>query len=428
MTKRSTNKKTKNPVSGGIAGILGALVLVIAALIFALTGTDLTGGTLSGTATKVSVTRVNTVAAPTGIATLKPAATVVQTTASSATTIAGGVQQLSLLNALGYQKDFWRVYFTQAMSSSNRAMWRGGIEDELARSIGEVRSTLDIAAFEWESAVLTQAVLDAVARGVKVRMVVDNEHTLDDPNTTIGEIEFAGVPIVNDDRSGLMHDKFMIMDGLTVWLGSMNYQPNDLFRNNNNVLMLRSRQAAEVYTAEFEEMFTQKKFGVTSPISNTGNFTQSGTNIQVYFAAENPVMARIIDEVNLAKTQVRFLAFSFTDFDLAKAMLDRAAAGVGVSGVFETTGSLTQASELRTLYCAGLPVFQDGNPGVLHNKVVIIDGETVISGSFNFSSNATNSNDENLIIIKNKDIAQLYLQEWERIRAIAKAPTKITCQ
>jgi phosphatidylserine/phosphatidylglycerophosphate/cardiolipin synthase-like enzyme len=191
--------------------------------------------------------------------------------------------------------------------------------------------------------------------------------------------------------------------------------------------MLRSVQAAQVYTGEFEEMFTQKRFGKTSPKTPTGNFNQSGTNIQIYYSGENEVLARIIDEVNKAQSQIRFAAFSFTDYDLAKAMMDRAAAGVGVSGVFETTGSETSASEMRTLYCAGIPVFQDGNPGVLHHKFIVVDSETVITGSFNFSSNAVNSNDENLVIIKNADIAALYLQEWDRVRSIARAPSRITC-
>jgi phosphatidylserine/phosphatidylglycerophosphate/cardiolipin synthase-like enzyme len=420
MAKKSS--KSKTPTQSPLTIILGALAMVIAAIVFATTGVDLTGGTLSNTsATVVQATVAPNTTKPT--ATTAPATTVATTAPST-----GNVQTIAnLTNALGYKKDFWRVYFTVPVGSNDKSKWKGGVEDELAAAIGQAQRTLDIVAYEWESHVMTDAVLAALQRGVKIRMVVDDEHGLNNVDTTLGEIEAAGIPIVNDNRSGFMHNKFIIIDGLTVWTGSMNYQPNDLFRNNNNVIMLRSKQAADTYLAEFEEMFTQKKFGKTSPKTNTANYTQDGTSIQILFSGENDVIPTMINEINNAKTQIRFMSFSFTDFDLAKAMLDRSAAGVGVSGVFETTGSLTEASELKTLYCAGIPVFQDGNPGVLHNKVIIIDGETVISGSFNFSSNAVNSNDENVIIIKNKDIATLYLQEWERIKSIAKAPTKVTC-
>jgi phosphatidylserine/phosphatidylglycerophosphate/cardiolipin synthase-like enzyme len=74
------------------------------------------------------------------------------------------------------------------------------------------------------------------------------------------------------------------------------------------------------------------------------------------------------------------------------------------------------------LYCAGVPVRQDGNPRTFHHKVFVIDDETVISGSFNFSENAVKSNDENVIIVANGDIATQYLGEFERRWAEANDP------
>jgi phosphatidylserine/phosphatidylglycerophosphate/cardiolipin synthase-like enzyme len=429
----SGSRRPKGKGPGGspniLTAILGALAVLVAAVIFAVTGVDLTGGNLSNQGIQVDVTRVATEAPTLPPATPLPATAAPTIAAGTSAASVGipGISTLNVTNALGYSKDFWRVYFTVPLRTTNRSEWRGGIEAELVNAINQVQRTLDITAYEWESQAMTDAVLAAVERGVQVRMVVDDEHSLENPDSTLTELEAAGVPIVDDNRTGFMHNKFMVMDGLIVWTGSMNYQPNDMFRNNNNVIMLRSVQAAQVYTGEFEEMFTQQRFGKTSPKTPTGNFNQNGTNIQIYYSGENDVLVRIIEEVSKAQTQIRFAAFSFTDYDLAKAMMDRAAVGVGVSGVFETTGSETAAAELRTLYCAGIPVFQDGNPGVLHHKFIVIDGETVITGSFNFSSNAVNSNDENLIIIRNADIAALYLQEWDRVRSIARAPSRITC-
>jgi phosphatidylserine/phosphatidylglycerophosphate/cardiolipin synthase-like enzyme len=414
-TAKSTRSSGASSSGGGrniFGSILAGLGMIVAFVVFAITGVDLSGGQLSNNSTTQ----------------LPP--DVVLTAVPDLGNAPIGNEQSRVINlpfATGVSRDFWRIYFTVPSPSIARGQWAGGIEDELVTAINQTQRTLDIAAFEWESTKMTNAVLSAFNRGVAVRMVLDDEHAFESEDSTLAPLIEAGIPMVNDARSGFMHNKFMVIDGIIVWTGSMNYQPNDLFRNNNNVIVLRSRQAAEVYTAEFNEMFDLKRFGKTSPRENTANFNQNGTNIQVYYASENEVMPVIINEVNQAQQSIRFMSFSFTDFDLAQAMLTRSQAGVGVSGVFETVGSQTEASEMTYLFCNGVTVFQDGNPGILHNKVIIIDGQTVISGSFNFSSNAVNSNDENVVIIKNREIAQLYLAEWERIRSIARVPTKVNC-
>jgi len=95
---------------------------------------------------------------------------------------------------------------------------------------------------------------------------------------------------------------------------------------------------------------------------------------------------------------------------------------VDVTGIFETRGSETEFSELPPMYCAGLPVRQDGNPSTFHHKVIVIDGQILITGSLNFSNNADESNDENVVILNNPAIAAQYLQEFERRWVEAKQP------
>jgi phosphatidylserine/phosphatidylglycerophosphate/cardiolipin synthase-like enzyme len=258
-------------------------------------------------------------------------------------------------------------------------------------------------------------------------MVADNEHTIEDSDSTIQQLINAKIPVVYDNRTPFMHDKFMIMDSSVVWTGSTNYTVNDVYRNNNNMLMLRSRRAVETYQAEFNEMFLDKSFGPRSPAANTANYQQDGIPIQIYFASENPVMDYIITEVKAARSSVRFMTFSFTYDDLANAMLDKAKQGVKVEGIFEQRGSETQFSELRPMFCAGLDVRQDGNKFTMHHKVFIIDNQTVITGSFNHSDNAVKSNDENVVIIKDPDLAAQYNAEYERLKASATKPTKLTC-
>lgn len=393
------SNKGKN--SGGnslVSIVLGGAVLIIGILIYAVTGVDFLG-VLNGD---------DTSSAPSD-----PPPALVAT---------GDVSPLEVGLGLGAEKDFWQVYFTSPSNSRDRSQYTNGVDVPLASVIGEVQNTLDIAAFELNNEVITQAILDAHERGVQVRMVVDDEHVLEDDDSTIAELQLAGVPIVDDSRSALMHNKFLIMDGLAVWTGSMNLTVNGVYRNNNNAIFLRSAEAVRTYQAEFDEMFLRGEFGRRSDPSNTANYTESGTPIEIHFASENEVVEALIRTISTAQSQIRFMTFSFTRDDLGQALLAEAESGVDVEGVFETTGSQTRFSEMGRLFCAGLPVFQDGNNGVLHHKVFIIDGQTVITGSFNYSNNAVENNDENVVIIRDPDLANLYLQEYERIKSIARTP------
>jgi phosphatidylserine/phosphatidylglycerophosphate/cardiolipin synthase-like enzyme len=150
--------------------------------------------------------------------------------------------------------------------------------------------------------------------------------------------------------------------------------------------------------------------------------TIDGTPVRILFAAEDDVADQLVPLLESAQSSIRFMAFSFTHDEMGAAVLARAQAGVDVMGIFETRGSETEYSELPALYCAEVPVRQDGNKNTFHHKVFVIDDKTVVTGSFNFSANANDSNDENLVIITNSDIAALYLQEFERRWAEAGEP------
>lgn len=395
--------KKKQSSKSGPSLIIGIIVVVVGFIFSAVTGVDIlslldSGGDTSGN-TEVTAPRTTT----------------------------GNFTEIDIPLGLGYQGDFWQLYFTTPLNSRDRSQYVGGVDTELAAAINATQNTLDIAAFEMNNEVITEAIADAHARGVTVRIVTDDEHGIEDDDSTLIELELAGIPIVNDDRSALMHNKFMLMDGITLWLGSMNYTMNGVYRNNNNAISLRSRRAVEVYQAEFNEMFERHEFGIRSDDSNTGDFSQDGVPIQIYFASENEVIDALLAEIGNAQSTIRFMTFSFTRDDLGEAILERAEAGIDVQGVFERLGSETQYAEMPRLLCAGLDVRQDGNNGILHHKVFIIDETTVITGSFNYSNNAVQSNDENVLIIRDADIAALYMDEFLRVQSIAVAADDIEC-
>lgn len=337
------------------------------------------------------------------------------------------VEVIDIPLGYGFSSSFWEVYFTIPSNTRDRSQYVGGIDTQLASAIDATQYTLDVAAFELNNEVITEAILNAHERGVQVRIATDDEHGLEDDDSSIVELELAGIAIVDDDRSALMHNKFMIMDSQTLWMGSMNYTMNGVYRNNNNAIALHSPQAVAIYQAEFNEMFQGEEFGPRSDDSNTGNFVRDGVPVQIYFASENDVVSALLGAINSATSNIRFMTFSFTRDDLGEALLAQAEAGIDIEGLFETTGSETRFSEMPRLLCAGLDVRQDGNNGILHHKVFVIDGETVITGSFNYSNNAVESNDENVLIIREPAIARLYLDEFERLKSIARVPDDIDC-
>jgi phosphatidylserine/phosphatidylglycerophosphate/cardiolipin synthase-like enzyme len=276
---------------------------------------------------------------------------------------------------------------------------------------------------------VAEALIAAQARGVEVQWVTDDEHGIEaDEEEGHGQfalLEQAGSEIKDDQRSALMHNKFWIFDNQTVWTGSTNITANGNFRNNNNVIVLDSAEVAAIYEREFAEMWAGE-FGPTSSSTvETQSTTIDGTPIQVLFAAEDEVATQLVPLLENADNSIRFMVFSFTLDEMGAALRRGAAAGVDVRGIFETRGSETEYSEMPALYCAGVPVRQDGNPGTFHHKVFVIDDQMVITGSFNFSNNADSSNDENVVIINNSDIAEQYLEEFERRWAEASEPDAV---
>jgi phosphatidylserine/phosphatidylglycerophosphate/cardiolipin synthase-like enzyme len=300
------------------------------------------------------------------------------------------------------------------------------IEYRLIEKINDADSSLHGAFFEFDLQSVADALINAHNRGVDVSLIYDNEHTDSDPQ--MAEMIKAGIKAVPDERSAYMHNKFLVVDNQCVWTGSFNLTVNAAYKNNENAFYLCNQSLADNYQTEFSEMFTGE-FGPSSP-SNTPNpnISVGELNIQSYFAPEDNVSEKIVSAVSKSQTSIHFLAFSFTDDSVGQEMLNRQSNGVSVSGIFESRGANTDSSQCKTLLRSGADIHLDGNPYTLHEKVIIIDGKTVIFGSYNFSSNADKSNDENLLIIENPEFAQLFEKEFQARLAESISLSGKTCE
>jgi phosphatidylserine/phosphatidylglycerophosphate/cardiolipin synthase-like enzyme len=330
---------------------------------------------------------------------------------------------------------WWQVYFTDPLTINDPNNYAGSIEGKLIDSINAAQSSIHIASFEFDLTPVAEALIAARQRGVDVRWVTDDEYGLEadlDPgHGQFARLQNAGIEVRSDSRTALMHNKFWIFDGKILWTGSTNITKNGVFVQDNNTIVFSSPELAAIYEREFQEMW-DGNFGPKSPSQlNEQSVTVNGVPVQVIFTSEDPALeTAIIPLVRTATSSIRFLAFSFTDYPLAEAMIQRSQQGVRVTGVIDKTQSGGEGSELSTLFCARIPVRQDGNPQFMHSKVIIVDERYVITGSLNYSTSAEESNDENVIIIDSPEIARLYVQNFERVYSQGAAPaaSSITCQ
>jgi phosphatidylserine/phosphatidylglycerophosphate/cardiolipin synthase-like enzyme len=306
--------------------------------------------------------------------------------------------------------DPYTVWFTEPGQEAVVAAQTQRICDWVSQS----QHSLDIAAFELSLPCLSEALLARQAAGVQIRVVTDSDHA-DTP--LIQSLKGAQIPVIADERSAFMHHKFMLRDGQSVWSGSMNLTPNGVGRNNNNVVVLEHSDIAALYRAEFEEMFLQQAFGPRSPRQELPALfslpTRTGPlEVEILFSPEDPVRERILDLVKAARQEIVFMAFAFTDKALQELLQQKHAAGLSIQGLYEKRGAGSRYSSYGPLQQAGLNLRRDGNPGAMHHKVMVIDQSTVITGSYNFSQNADQNNDENVLILHHRELAAAYLQEF----------------
>lgn len=305
------------------------------------------------------------------------------------------------------------VFFTDPYAP-NAGDRTGGPEEELIASINAAENSIDMAIYNFSLVNVADALLDANERGVLVRVVMESEAM---ENQQPLRLQEAGIPMVGDQREGLMHNKFIIIDNQEVWTGSLNLTGTGTYNDHNNLVRIRSQRMAQNYAVEFNEFFVEGLFGPAGR-DNTPypEITIDGIPVEVYFSPDDGVSEEVVAEIMAAETSVDFLAYSFTSDPIVGAMLEKAAAGVQLRGVFdESQVASNRGGEFDPLKDAGFSVKIDGNRGLLHHKVIIIDGETVITGSYNFSASAEDRNDENLIIIHDSGLAGQYLREFETI-------------
>ncbi|MEG4863627.1 MULTISPECIES: DUF655 domain-containing protein [unclassified Microcoleus] len=282
-------------------------------------------------------------------------------------------------------------------------------------------------------------------------------------NDALVIVKNAGIPVIDDTAdgskgSGLMHHKFVVIDNKTVIVTSANFTTSDIhgdFKtaasrgNANNLLKIASPELAKIFTQEFNIMWgdgpggkPDSKFGIKKPFRSVQKVIVGNATVAVQFSPttttlpwENSVNSLINKKLGSAKKSVDLALFVFSAQRLSNTLEITARRGVAVRGLIDSNFIYRPYSEgldmmgatlmqdcrweadnrpwRKPLTTVGVPLLPMGDR--LHHKFGVIDGNTVLTGSHNWSEAANHGNDETLLAIESPIVAAHFEREFDRL-------------
>jgi phosphatidylserine/phosphatidylglycerophosphate/cardiolipin synthase-like enzyme len=138
----------------------------------------------------------------------------------------------------------------------------------------------------------------------------------------------------------------------------------------------------------------------------------TNTNAQVYFSPHGGCTDAIVKELDNTKSEILVQAYSFTSKEIAQALVNAKKRGIQIQIILDRSNRSDKYSAGDFTAHMGIPTYIDSRHAIAHNKIIIIDKETVITGSFNFTKAAEEKNAENLLILHTKELAKTYIDNW----------------
>ena len=297
------------------------------------------------------------------------------------------------------------------------------LEKVLIKFIGGARETLDIAVQELEFKPIAKAIIAAKQRGVRVRIVLEGEYLtlnkpMPDPWIAKGKNEAnrkihnallrARIETHTDFNPATFHQKFIIRDvegnKAALLTGSTNFTPTGTYKNFNHIVIIRSKRVARVYQGEFDEIHSGT-FGVKNERHELAPrvYKVSKVPVKVLFAPDHTPELEIMKQMLKCKERVDFAIFTFAQSSgIDDTMVALQRSGINIRGVFDGLQGNQSWAATHLVHKAGCEVYLvPHHRGVnkLHHKLMVIDRQVVIAGSFNYTGPANALNDENIIVI-----------------------------
>lgn len=324
----------------------------------------------------------------------------------------------------------------------NTPVFGDNLEEVVISYINMARENISISAYSFDDPDIARSLISAADRGVRIRMTIDSDYW--GPEVDLLD-SHPNVEVFNDlkskgyrKHSRQHHSKFIVVDynvlvspvRNTVITGSFNFTSVSSSLQYNNIVVVKDNpDVANMYIQEFNEEWGGGEFEFNASASRFGRqktdpppyFHQAG-NVEVFFSYSdrNKVKDRI-SELLLEATNVYLCIYSFSTnselFGVLYNLIDK----VEVYGVFDGGQAFGQFSAFPLLREKKPENFVlDGSYRVLHNKYIVLnyneespENAIVVTGSYNFSKNAEENNEENVIIIRNSPLlAKKFMKDF----------------
>ena len=152
--------------------------------------------------------------------------------------------------------------------------------------------------------------------------------------------------------------------------------------------------------------------GVVMLLVGCGPQASIPQGVQVYFSPNGGATDAVVDTLEHATNSVLVQAYSFTSAPIAKTLVDAHRRGVKVLVILDHSQRIEKYSEADFLRNSSIPTLIDAQHPIAHNKIIIIDGYLVLTGSFNFTRAAEEHNAENILVINDPILAKQYIANW----------------
>ncbi|MFK7830352.1 MAG: phospholipase D-like domain-containing protein [Congregibacter sp.] len=297
------------------------------------------------------------------------------------------------------------------------------LEQVIVGFICAAEKRLEIAVQELESRPIAQAIIEARRRKVLVKLVIEQSYLRrtppkDDPWTSGGGNEMnrdvhaailrTNIDVKVDYNASIFHQKFIVRDGEAVLTGSTNFTPTGTHANLNHLVIVNDKRVAKVYQREFREI-QQGKFGKRNEGHDPSppELVVSNVPIKVLFAPDHNPEMEIMKQMLKARSRIDFAIFTFAKSSgIDDTMLRLLDFGMPIRGVFDRKQGVQRWSPINDIAARGAElhsVSKGDGVGKLHHKLMVLDDEVVIAGSFNYTGPANALNDENIIILGDID-------------------------
>ena len=297
------------------------------------------------------------------------------------------------------------------------------LEETIVDFINAAQSRLEVAVQELDSPQIAEALIRARQRKVTVKVVTEHNYLIErppvrQPDRPSGKYQTnrdlhasllrANIDIKTDYNTNIFHQKFIVRDRQSLLTGSTNFTETGTSKNLNHIVIVHDSEVAKIYAREFREI-SRGHFGKLSKGHGRSpkDVIVSGIPIRVLFAPDHNPEMEIMKQMAKAKKSIDFAIFTFSNSSgIDDQMLLIRRLNMPMRGAMDFKQGVQKWAATDRLVNAGVEIYTvrpSRTIGNLHHKLMVLDGQVMIAGSFNYTGPANKLNDENIIILGDLD-------------------------